>query len=131
MGLTPWKVPKFICEKWLNKWIVTGLKMGPKHKGFPMTQSIHFDSREKKVLGLTPIRGPSVYCLKMFVKNKFNQTNKNIYTYEMGLIHWGRPSVKKEKGMGLTPWWRPMIKFDLGFWKIFEKETLILYYFKE
>ena len=24
------------------------LKMGPKHKGFPMTQSIHFDSREKQ-----------------------------------------------------------------------------------
>ena len=47
--------------------------MGPKHKGFPMTQSIHFDSREKKFLGLTPVRGPSVYCLKMFVKNKFNQ----------------------------------------------------------
>ena len=39
---------------------MTGLKMGPKHKGFPMTQSIHFDSREKKVLGLTPTRGPSV-----------------------------------------------------------------------
>ena len=37
---------------------MTGLKMGPKHKGFPMTQSIHFDSREKKVLGLTPVRGP-------------------------------------------------------------------------
>ena len=23
------------------------LKMGPKHKEFPMTQSIHFDSRER------------------------------------------------------------------------------------
>ena len=32
---------------------MNGLKMGPKHKGFPMTQSIHFDSRErKKVLNL-------------------------------------------------------------------------------
>ena len=30
---------------------MTGLKMGPKHKGFPMTQSIHFDSREKKGFG--------------------------------------------------------------------------------
>ena len=29
---------------------MTGLKMGPKHKGFPMTQSIHFDSREKKII---------------------------------------------------------------------------------
>ena len=39
---------------------MTGLKMGHKHKGFPMTQSIHFDSREKKVfeMGLTPVRGP-------------------------------------------------------------------------
>ena len=37
---------------------MNGLKMGPKHKGFPMTQSIHFDSREKKVFGLTPVRGP-------------------------------------------------------------------------
>ena len=38
------------------------LKMGPKHKGFPMTQSIHFDSRERKnfflLLGLIPVRGP-------------------------------------------------------------------------
>ena len=24
------------------------LKMGPKHKGFPMTQSIHFDQEEKR-----------------------------------------------------------------------------------
>ena len=33
--------------------------MGPKHKGFPMTQSIHFDQeRKKRFLGLTPIRGP-------------------------------------------------------------------------
>ena len=30
---------------------MNGLKMGPKHKGFPMTQSIHFDSREKKSFG--------------------------------------------------------------------------------
>ena len=37
---------------------MTGLKMGPKHKGFPMTQSIHFDQERKKGLGLTPIRGP-------------------------------------------------------------------------
>ena len=40
---------------------MTGLKMGPKHKGFPMTQSIHFDSRERKKvfeMGLTPVRGP-------------------------------------------------------------------------
>ena len=40
---------------------MTGLKMGPKHKGFPMTQSIHFDSERKKVfllLGLTPVKGP-------------------------------------------------------------------------
>jgi len=70
---------------------MTGLKMGPKHKGFPMTQSIHFDSREKKVLGLTPTRGPSVYCLKMFVKNKFNQTNKIIYTEKWVLYIEGGP----------------------------------------
>ena len=36
--------------------------MGPKHKGFPRTQSIHFDQGKKKcfslLLGLTPVRGP-------------------------------------------------------------------------
>ena len=39
---------------------MNGLKMGPKHKGFPMTQSIHFYQERKKVfkMGLTPIRGP-------------------------------------------------------------------------
>ena len=57
-----------------------------------MIQSIHFDSKEKKVLGLTPTRGPRGFCLKMFKKNKFNQTNKE----EMGLIHWGRPRRKRD-----------------------------------
>ena len=41
--------------------------MGPKHKGFPMTQSIHFDQERKKVLGLTPIRGPLKTVMKLFV----------------------------------------------------------------
>ena len=38
--------------------LMNGLKMGPKLKGFLMTQSIHFDQERKKVLGLTPVRGP-------------------------------------------------------------------------
>ena len=62
-----------------------------------MTQSIHFDSREKKVLGLTPTRGPSEFCLKMFVKNKFNQTKHNIYTKKWVLYIDGGPVSKKEK----------------------------------
>ena len=38
---------------------MTGLKMGPKHKGFPMTQSIHFDSRERKGFGSYTYQRPT------------------------------------------------------------------------
>ena len=74
--------------------------MGPKHKGFPMTQSIHFWlKREKqKVLNL----------LGLILQAEAQK----LYIYKNG---WGLHL----KG---CPWF----KFDLGFWKIFWKETLIL-----
>ena len=39
---------------------MTGLKMGPKHKGFPMTQSIHFDQEKKKGFGSYTYQRPTV-----------------------------------------------------------------------
>ena len=42
MGLTLRERPN-----WNSDETVDGLKMGLKHKGFPMTQSIHFDQEEK------------------------------------------------------------------------------------
>ena len=86
MGLTLRERPNSNSDE-----TVDGLKMGPKHKGFPMTQSIHFDQERKKGLGLTPIRGPRMfdYGLKMFIKtsfenliNKVNQTK--IFTQRNG-----------------------------------------------
>ena len=53
---------------------MNGLKMGPKHKGFPMTQSIHFDSEKKRKLFsycwvLHLLEAQEV--LKLFIKSSF------------------------------------------------------------
>ena len=63
--------------------------MGPKHKGFPMTQSIHFD-QEEKGLGLTPIRDPLKTVIIPFCFENLNwdlyykQRPKNCIFTKMG-----------------------------------------------
>ena len=51
MGLTLRERPNWISDE-----TAEGLTMGPKHKGFPMTQSIHFD-QERKGLKMGPKLG--------------------------------------------------------------------------
>ena len=75
-----------------NEW----LKMGPKHKGFPMTQSIHIDQERKRffVLGLTPIRGP---LWTVIIPFDWKPKLRLILRAE------AQKFVYVQKGLGLTP----------------------------
>ena len=72
---------------------MTGLKMGPKHKGFPMTQSIHFDQERKKVFcfGSYTCQRPTVnsnytVCFENLLGLILRAEAQKLYMYKNG---WG------------------------------------------
>ena len=109
---------------------MTGLKMGPKHKGFPMTQSIHFDSRERKRFWVLHLLEAQVYIVWKCLWKTSLIKQIIIFTQRNGSYTLRDAQCKKRKRDGT---YTLMKAHDQIWFKVLKdiwKETLILYFFQ-